>query len=529
MNFRTLLSLLAAFVVVTPLFSDEIDTSIDNGLQFAQSQADYLADSVLKTNSRFTDYSSTSGVWQIKSRSTWCSGFTPGLFWYLHNLTGEQKWLDRARNWTEGVRARATEADNDTGFQIYCSFGLGYILTGEADADYLDVMKTAANTFATQRFNSTIGSYRAWTNTSSDPVGNPKITASTTNPYAMVFEVNIDMMMNMELPLFVGLNGGNPDYVDFAVAHADRSWEDLVRANGSTFHVVGYKADGTVDYKRTHQGWTTDSTWSRGQAWGVYGYAMVYRYTGLERMLQRSEKLFDFFMAATAAQSSDFIPYSDFDAPLNSSNPRDTSAAAIVASAALDLYNMTEDEKYLNAARNILLSLGSPTFLAQGTDYQPILLKASSKWGDPEVGSIFADFYYVEAMMRYRALFPPTDDDPLIGGSPVEGQEGWYLSDWFGYYNTTYAPWIYHAEHGWLYRDPPSTNAESYFYDDVMSAWWYTTETDYPSLYLFDPPADNGGTQIDSEWLWYFEETRTPRSFSVLTGADAGSFLYFDP
>jgi len=139
---------------------------------------------------------------------------------------------------------------------------------------------------------------------------------------------------------------------------------------------------------------------------------MLYRYTGLERMLQRSELLFDYFMAATAAQSSDFIPYSDFDAPLNASNPRDTSAAAIVASAALDLYNMTDDEKYLNAARNILLSLGSPTYLAQGTNYQPILLRASSKWGDPEVGAIFADFYYVEAMMRYRALFPPESPTP---------------------------------------------------------------------------------------------------------------------
>jgi hypothetical protein len=525
---RTLPLLLLAFAVATPIFSDELDTSIENGLQFAQAQADYMA-AVLRLNSRFTEYSNTSGVWQIKSRSTWCSGFTPGLFWYLYNLTGEQKWLDRARSWTEGVRARATEADNDTGFQIYCSFGLGYILTGETDTDYLDVMKTAANTFATQRYNPTIGSYRAWTNTSSNPVASPSITASTTNPNDMVFEVNIDMMMNMELPLYVGMNGGNPDYVDYAVAHADRSWENLVRVDGSTFHVVGYKADGTVDYKRTHQGWKTDSTWSRGQAWAVYGYAMVYRYTGLQRMLQRSELLFDYFMAATAAQTDDFIPYSDFDAPLDASNSRDTSAAAIVASAALELYNMTEDEKYLDAARNILLSLGSPTYLAQGTDYQPILLKASSKWGDPEVGASFADYYYVEAMMRYRALFPPTGDDPLIGGSPVEGQEDWYLSDWFGTYNTTYAPWIYHAQHGWIYRGPTSTNAESYFYDDAMAAWWYTNETDYPSLYLFDPPADLGGTNIDSEWLWYFEETATPRSFSVLAGASTGSFLFFNP
>jgi hypothetical protein len=517
MKIRTLSFLLLAYAVATPIFSDEIDDSIDNGLQFAQTQAAYLADSVLKTNSRFTDYSSTSGTWNIKSRSTWCSGFPPGLFWYFYNLTGQQQWLDRARNWTEGVRARATETDNDTGFQIYCSFGLGYILTGETDTDYLDVMNTAANTFATQRYNPTIGSYRAW----------PQ---NTDNPNDMEFEVNIDMMMNMELPLFVGTSGGNTDYVDYAVSHADRSWEDLVRPDGSTYHVVAYNADGTVNYKRTHQGWQTESTWSRGQAWAVYGYAMVYRYTGLQRMLDRSEMLFDYFMAATAAQTDDYIPYSDFDAPLDSNNPRDTSAAAIVASAALELYNMTDDEKYLTAARNILLSLGSPTYLAQGTSYQPILRKASSKWGESEVGAIFADFYYVEAMMRHRALFPPVIEyDPLIGGAPVLGYPQWYRSEWFGLYNTAQAPWIIHAEHGYLYRETNSTNASTFFYDDAMGAWWWTNETDYPYVYAFDAPADGGGTVAGDAWLWYFEETEAPRWFSVLTGPSAGGFIYFNP
>lgn len=410
---RILLPIAITCLLAGPARAD-LDTTIGNALTFSAEQVEDLA-GILRTNSRFVDYSNTSGTWQIKNKSSWCSGFSPGMFWYMWDLTGETKYRGWAQNWTEGVRARATEADNDTGFQIYCSFGLGYTLTGETNTDYFDVMETAAETFATQRFNPTIGSYRAWTNSSSNPVSDPDLTASTTNPNDMVFEVNIDMMMNMELPLFVGTNGGNADYVAYAVSHADRSWGDLVRVDGSTFHVVGYKADGTVDYKRTHQGWQTDSTWSRGQAWAVYGYAMVHRYTGLQRMLDRSELCFDYFMAATAAQTDDFIPFSDFDAPLNPSNPRDTSAAAIVASAALDLYEMTGTQKYLDAAESILLELGSPDFLAQGTAYQPILLKGSSKWGDPEEGTSFGDFYFIEAMRRHRALFPsvlPPDPEP---------------------------------------------------------------------------------------------------------------------
>ena len=124
---------------------------------------------------------------------------------------------------------------------------------------------------------------------------------------------------------------------------------------------------------------------------------------------------------------------------------------------------------------------------------------------------------------------PSGGNDPLIGGTPVDGLEGWFYSDWFGYYSTTLSPWIFHAEHGFIYRDPGSSNASMFVFDDAMVAWWWTSESNYPFLYAFDPPADNAGTDITSAWLWYFEETKTPRSFGVVTGNNAGSFLYFGP
>jgi hypothetical protein len=117
--------------------------------------------------------------------------------------------------------------------------------------------------------------------------------------------------------------------------------------------------------------------------------------------------------------------------------------------------------------------------------------------------------------------------DPLIGGSPVDGLDGWFLSDWFGYYSTELAPWLFHAEHGWIYRNPSSTNASMYFYDDEMGAWCWTSESNYPYLYAFGPHADEGGTDIKSEWLFYFEESKGPRVFGVMTGASAGGCLFF--
>jgi hypothetical protein len=121
--------------------------------------------------------------------------------------------------------------------------------------------------------------------------------------------------------------------------------------------------------------------------------------------------------------------------------------------------------------------------------------------------------------------------EPLIGGTPVDGLEDWYLSEWFGYYNTTFAPWLVHGEHGFIYRFPGSSNDNMFIYDDAMGCWWYTNETDYPYLYLFNPPPDTSDPAIDieAEWVWYQEGSKSPRWFNVLTGPNAGSWLRFDP
>lgn len=119
--------------------------------------------------------------------------------------------------------------------------------------------------------------------------------------------------------------------------------------------------------------------------------------------------------------------------------------------------------------------------------------------------------------------------EPLIGGIPIGGSEDWYRCDWWGDYNTDFSPWLFHAQHGFLYRYPESTNASLFVYDDSMNAWCWTSETDYPFIYAFSPPADNVGTEIGSNWLWYFKGSKDPRVFGVPTGDDAGSFLFYSP
>ena len=363
-------------------------------MDLVESKSSVLAQVALKNDQElFTDYTNQAGKWDRKSDRTWCSGFVPGLFWYIDALAEDEIWKQRAMFWTEGVRSRAYATDNDTGFQIFDSFGLGYTLGGENSEDYKSVMIDGATTLVEQRYNPTVGAFRSWKQ-------------QIKNPNTLPFEVNIDQLMNMELVLWVGENADKPEYTQMAISHADKTWENNVRENGSTYHVVGYNHKGEVVDKRTHQGWKDDSTWSRGQAWAVYAYAMYYRYTGLDRMLARSKKSYQYFIEATKKQTNDWVPYADFDAPIDAQNPRDTSATAIVASALLELYQITKDEKYLQDAEAMLLSLSTPQFLAMDPTYQSILLKGSEKWGEPEVGSIFGDYFFTEALYRWQRWSP---------------------------------------------------------------------------------------------------------------------------
>lgn len=370
--------------------STEQDKTYQQVMQLVENKAHTLAIKVLeKDNELFTDYTDEDGEWDTKGDESWCSGFVPGLYWYLFALTGNTQWQGYAKHWTEGVRSRAYATDNDTGFQIYDSFGLAYNLAGEQTADYKKVLIDGANTMVKERYNQNIGAFRSWKQWEDDPE-------------ALPFEVNIDQLMNMELILWVGKYANKPEYSKMAISHADKTWANNMRDNGSSYHVVEYDEDGKVENKRTHQGWKSESTWSRGQAWAVYAYVMYYRFTGLERMLQRSKISYQYYLSAMQKQSRDWIPYADFDAPLDEDNPRDSSAAAVVASALLELYKITNNEQYLSDAQAMLQSLATPKYLALDANYQSILLKGSEKWGEPEVGTIFGDYFFVEALYRWK-------------------------------------------------------------------------------------------------------------------------------
>ena len=414
------ISLLAAMtiqlLVAMPVTqaTDLLDKKIDKALAFAEIQLEKHAQR--RGPTRFTCYTDTDGQWIGRGLDGWCCGFSAGLMWMMFSHTGDEKWADYGRDWSDSIRPRATASDNDTGFQIYNAFGyaLRYgsdALTDEEKRDYEGVIRWANETFTSQRYNAHVGGYRTWPPT-------------LHKPYEGQFEINSDMVMNLELPIYVAGKTGDLELVDKVARHADTTWKHTVfkdgdaqwepptseqfvpRKHGSHWHVVGYDpTTGSVIDKRTEQGDKTESTWSRGQAWLIYGYTMLYRYTGYEVMLDRARTAYDYYMSALKAQSQDHIPYSDFDAPVDETHPLDTAAAAIVASAAIEIYQLTGDEKYRTAAENMINELASPPYLATDTPYESILTRGSHSYGaHEEVGTIFGDFYLVEAMLRYKEL-----------------------------------------------------------------------------------------------------------------------------
>ena len=331
------------------------------------------------------------GRWSTVTAADWTSGFYPGCLWLLYEKTGDAAWRTRAQAQTADLEGqKSNTGDHDVGFRIMSSYGQGLRLTNEAA--YRDVIHAAARSLVT-RFDPDVGCTRSWS------FGSWK------------FPVIVDNMMNLELLLWSAANGGDPAHRAIAVSHALKTLENHVRPDGGTYHVVDYDPqDGRVLARQTHQGLADESTWARGQAWGLYGFTMVHRYTNDQRFLDAATRLADYTLTRLPADS---VAYWDFMAPDSPPPPRDTSAAAITASGLLELSARTPGAerkvRYREAALSILRSLAAPPYLADGSPSAGILLHGvGSKPAGTEVdvSLIYGDYYFLEALRRYRTGAP---------------------------------------------------------------------------------------------------------------------------
>lgn len=321
----------------------------------------------------------------------WTSGFFPGSLWYLYELTQDEKWKKQAEIYTAKIEQEKWNAGtHDMGFKIYCSFGNGYRLTKEQH--YKEVIIQSAKTLIT-RFNPKVGAIRSWDH----------------NKDKWDFPVIIDNMLNLELLFAATRLTGDSTYYKIAVTHANTTLKNHFRPDYSTWHVLGYNPHtGAVEKRNTHQGYAHESSWARGQAWAIYGYTMCYRETKNPEYLAQAENIARFIFGHKN-MPEDLVPYWDFDVPHNiEQEPRDVSAAAIIASALYELatYSKNADD-YRKKANTIIKNIGQKYISDIGTNKGFILDHSTGhkiKNSEIDVPLNYADYYYLEALVRSNSL-----------------------------------------------------------------------------------------------------------------------------
>ena len=323
----------------------------------------------------------------------WISGFFPGTLWELYEHWPENGELRKyAEEYTGRVMpAKDLTSTHDLGFMIFCSSGNAYRLTGEEK--YRDVILAASQSLAT-RYNDRTGVIMSW---------NPND--------KWKYPVIIDNMMNLEMLMWAGKETGDSSLVNIALSHAETTLRNHFREDGSSWHVVSYNPEtGEAEVKQTHQGYSDDSAWARGQAWALYGYTMMYRLTGRQEFLDQARKTAA-FIADNPNLPEDGIPWWDFDDPDIPNAPRDASAAAVMASAYLELSTLdksADSQRWRALAEKQLRSLASPEYLAEPGTNGGFILKHSvgnlNKDSEVDVPLSYADYYFLEALGRLEKL-----------------------------------------------------------------------------------------------------------------------------
>lgn len=368
---------------------------IDESLVFSAQQYLLMNDVMKEKPGQLPRTLNEKGEFVTAGPGWWTSGFFPGSLWYLYEYTGDEKFKVAATEMTARIEnEKYNKGTHDLGFMLFCSFGNGLRLTGEES--YNEVLMTGARSLST-RFRPNIGCIQSWG-----------------SRQGWQCPVIIDNMMNLELLLWAFNHSGDSSFYRIAVTHSDTTIKNHFRTDNSSYHVVSYDTiSGKVEARQTHQGAADESAWARGQVWGLYGYTVMYRETGLERYLDQAVKIADFLIGHPNFPA-DGIPYWDFNAPGIPEAKRDASAGAIMASALIELSRYAEAGKsaeYLAVAEKQIRTLSSPEYRAGEGENGNFILKhgVGHLPGNSEVDVplTYGDYYFIEAMMRFKGTLPP--------------------------------------------------------------------------------------------------------------------------
>ncbi|MGQ1891077.1 glycoside hydrolase family 88 protein [Thermophagus sp. OGC60D27] len=365
---------------------------VDKNLEFAEKQTKLMAENALSKGWLPRALHQDGSIYSVGKKFDWTEGFFPGSCWYLYEYSKNPQWKEMAQKLQASFEEhRFNKHSHDLGFVFYCSHGNGYRLTNSDSMK--QVLIDAGNSLIT-RYDSTVGCIKSW-----------DVDRGWQSNRNWEYPVIIDNMMNLELLFRLSEITGDPKYQSIAISHADKTLENHFRKDGSSYHVVDYDSiSGVVRSRQTAQGFSDESAWARGQAWGLYGFTICYRFTHQQKYLDQALKIARYILK-NANLPEDKIPYWDFMAPNIPAEPRDASAAAITASALIELSGYVNGgDNYMDEAVAILKSLSSKQYRAGIGENGNFILKHSvgsiPHKSEVDVPIVYADYYYIEALIR---------------------------------------------------------------------------------------------------------------------------------
>ncbi|HUU27943.1 MAG TPA: glycoside hydrolase family 88 protein [archaeon] len=352
---------------------------------------DYCSESLLRTISVVGDSfpeATENGVWKINSGG-WTGGYFAGMLWMMYQATGGGNWLLQARRYTDLLEGNQFDVDNiDIGILFWPSFDKGYMITG--DRRYHEIGIAGARTMM-KRFNERGGYFQNW---------------GRLGEREQAGFVIVDCLINLDHLFWASRETGDPSIAACAVSHARKTAESHVRDDGSSYQVVEFDQDtGKMLRGLKKQGYSDESTWSRGQSWGVYGFSRAYKNSGMQEFLMAAKRMADWFIDHLPP---DFVPYWDFQAPKIPDDARDTSAASMAASGLIELATQVKDtgerRRYREAAEKIMASLTRSYLTKNLPGRNDGVLTGGTYFYEKNASvnqaNIWGDFYYLEALLR---------------------------------------------------------------------------------------------------------------------------------
>ena len=385
---KSLLIGIVSLLILSSCAGNKLDKQIDFALNRSVNQYSYMMKQ-LPENRYPKTYFADKQKFETSKSDWWCSGFYPGTLIYLDESTKKpifEKEIDRV--FQDLKKEQFNKSTHDLGFMMFCSFGNANRL--HPSPEYAEILMNSAKSLAS-RFDEKVGCIKSWD--------------APDDSYLVI----IDNMMNLELLFWANEYSGDKSYYDIAVKHANTTIKNHFRPDFSSYHVINYDSKtGEIKQKKTAQGYADESAWARGQAWGLYGYVVMYRATNDKKYLDQAVAIAEFILNHPNLPK-DKVPYWDFNAPNIPDALRDSSAGAIIASALLELENYvdkTPSKKYHAAAKTIIQTLSSKEYLADEGTNGGFLLKHGvghlPQKSEIDVPLSYGDYYFVEAMLRYK-------------------------------------------------------------------------------------------------------------------------------